>query len=120
MENTFSKRLKESMLNKDITQTDLVKETGISKSIISEYLSGMYEAKKENLIKIAKALDVDPLWLIGEKDIGSGLKVICERDDNLALIANTVANKLIKNLSPNKALAVLDMAKILVTTYKDV
>lgn len=47
-------------------QVDLVERTGIGKSSISQYLSGDYEAKQDNIFLLAKALDVDPAWLMGK------------------------------------------------------
>ncbi len=64
----FNKRLREAMELKGIRQTDLVKKTGISKSGISQYVSGEYEAKQDKIFILAKALDVDPSWLMG-KDV---------------------------------------------------
>src|SRR5699024_3671651 len=64
----FNKRLREAMELKGIRQTDLVRKTGISKSGISQYVSGEYEAKQDKIFILAKALDVDPSWLMG-KDV---------------------------------------------------
>ena len=63
--NSFPKRLKEAMEDLNIKQTDLVRKTGLDKSLISNYLSGKYKPKQNNLYLIAKALDVNPKWLLG-------------------------------------------------------
>ena len=63
--NSFSERLKEAMLAKDYKQTDLAKASGLDKSLISNYLSGRYKARQENLYLLAKALDVSETWLMG-------------------------------------------------------
>lgn len=62
----ISKRLKKAMALRNMKQVDLVNATGIGKSSISTYLSGNYEPKQRNVYKIAKALNVSELWLIGE------------------------------------------------------
>lgn len=62
---TFTNRLKYAMSLKNVKQVDLSNKTGIDKSLISNYLSGNYKAKQENLYKIAKALDVNESWLMG-------------------------------------------------------
>ncbi len=61
----ISERIQEALYAKDMKQSDLVEKTGISKSSISTYISGAFEPKQKNLYKIAKALNVDPSWLIG-------------------------------------------------------
>lgn len=62
---TFSQRLLELMREKGLTQADLVKATGIERSRMSYYCSGRNNPKPEPLEALAKALDVDSLWLMG-------------------------------------------------------
>ncbi len=66
MKSTFSKRLKEAMEIRNIKPTELSKISGISKSSLSEYLKGKYEAKQTALYNLAKALDINEVWLMGE------------------------------------------------------
>ena len=63
---TIADRMREAMERKGIKQSELVSITGIGKSSISTYLSGEYEPKQRNIYKIAKALDVNEAWLMGE------------------------------------------------------
>ena len=46
-------------------QSDLVRETGISKGTLSRYLSGKFEPKQIAINKLAIALDVSEMWLWG-------------------------------------------------------
>lgn len=62
---TIASRMKEAMLLRNITQADLIKATGITKSSISSYINGKYEPKHDNIYKIAKALNVSESWLMG-------------------------------------------------------
>lgn len=62
---TTAQRIKQALEIRKMKQADLVEKTGISKSSISTYLSGKYEPKQTNTYLIAKALDVDPTWLMG-------------------------------------------------------
>lgn len=48
-----------------MTQADIVRATGISKSSISTYLSGAFVPKQNNIYKLAKALNVSEAWLLG-------------------------------------------------------
>lgn len=65
MIDTFANRLKQAMKIKDINLSKLSNITGISKPLISNYLSGNYKAKQQNIYKLAKALEVTPAWLMG-------------------------------------------------------
>ena len=65
MKSTFQKRLTERMDELDFRQADLAERTGLSKSRLSHYINGRYEAKQEALYLIAKALDVNEAWLMG-------------------------------------------------------
>ena len=60
-----SSRLAKAISIRELTQTELSKASGVPKSSLSLYLSGAYEPKQDRLYAIAKALDVDPVWLMG-------------------------------------------------------
>ena len=62
---TASSRIKEAMLLSEKTQSDLVRETGLNKSTISRYLSGVIEPKQIAIAKLAFSLNVDEMWLWG-------------------------------------------------------
>jgi len=50
---------------REMTQSDLVKATGLSKPRISQYVNGTYEAKQQALYALAEALKVNISWLMG-------------------------------------------------------
>lgn len=62
---TFAERLNEALILRDIKSSDLADKTGLDKPAISQYLSGKYTAKQDNLTKLAKALNVNETWLMG-------------------------------------------------------
>ena len=62
---TTPERLQEAMDAINKKQIDLAKETGLSHSTISRYLSGHVEPRQEAIIKLAKALNVSEWWLYG-------------------------------------------------------
>lgn len=62
---TFAERLKYYMDEAGMKQTELVEKSQISKSTISEYLSGSYEPKQRNIYKLATALGIKPSQLMG-------------------------------------------------------
>lgn len=60
-----SDRLREAMKEANKTQADLCRETGLSKSTLSRYLSGGFEPKQNAIHKLAMALNVSEMWLWG-------------------------------------------------------
>ena len=64
--NTFAQRLKQTMKERGITQTELSRITGLGKSSISQYVSGKNIPSKANMKIIADALEVSVEWLIGD------------------------------------------------------
>ena len=62
---TFANRLNTAMRIRNMKATELSEKTGISKSSLSEYINGKYEAKQDGVYLLAKALDVSEAWLMG-------------------------------------------------------
>lgn len=62
---TISNRLNEALRLRKMSQVDLCKRSGLSKSSISSYLSGRYEPRGDRIFLLASALDVNPVWLSG-------------------------------------------------------
>lgn len=60
-----SVRIKKALAIRGLKQSELCEKTKIPKSAISEYISGAYEPKQDRVFLIAKALNVDPVWLMG-------------------------------------------------------
>lgn len=65
MEEDFSIRLQKAMSIRNIKATELSEKAHIPKSAISQYLSGLYEAKQKSIFKLANALNVSEGWLMG-------------------------------------------------------
>lgn len=64
----FKDRLKEVLKIKGIKPAELSKLTNIPKSSISRYLSGGYRANQKNVYIISKALNINPLYIMGVSD----------------------------------------------------
>lgn len=62
---TFQNRLKKAMEMKNIKQVDLVEKTGLDKTLINKYLAGITNARQQKLTKLAVALGVNEVWLMG-------------------------------------------------------
>lgn len=65
MKSSFQDRMQEVMSNRNITQSELSKATGITQSSISDWMRGKYLPKQDKVDIIAKALDVTPSYLMG-------------------------------------------------------
>lgn len=61
----FNIRLKKAMQLRGINAATLSKKTGIKPPMISDYLSGKYNAKQDKIYLLAQALDVNEVWLMG-------------------------------------------------------
>ena len=68
MKSDFMQRMKETMQEKGIRQTDLVEKTGIDKGALSSYMNGRYMPNAEKVAKIAKALCVSVDYLLGKEE----------------------------------------------------
>lgn len=62
---TTADRLREAMTAAGKKQADLVRETGLDRGSISSYLAGKYEPKQMAVHKMAQALNVSEMWLLG-------------------------------------------------------
>ena len=79
----FSERLKEAMTKRGVNQAYLSKELNISKSALSQYLSGRFCPKDNKLIPIAEKLCVSPGWLRGYNDNSTVPITLSEEESNL-------------------------------------
>lgn len=64
MDNDFVERLREAIKNRGITASELSRLSGVGKSDISYYLKGRYLPKQDKVYMLAKALGVNPGWLM--------------------------------------------------------
>lgn len=65
MKSNFKDRFNEVLDDKNISMADVSKQTGISRSSLSEYSKGKFIPKQDKVYLISKALDVSPSWLMG-------------------------------------------------------
>ena len=62
---TCATRIKKALSIRNMTQTELCAKAKISKSSLSEYLSGKSVPRQDKVFILAQALNVDPVWLWG-------------------------------------------------------
>lgn len=92
---TFAQRLRQLLTIKNITQAELSRKTGISKSSISHYLKGDWEGKQNCVYAIASAYDINEAWLMGadvpmDKYVQRS-SVILEEEVNVPVVAEVAA-----------------------------
>lgn len=64
-QDSFASRLAYALKMRDMSAAELSRSTKIPEGTISCYKKGLYEAKQDKLLLIAKALRVNPTWLMG-------------------------------------------------------
>ena len=91
MKNEFQYRLQKALADRQISAAELSRLSGVGKSDISNYINGVYIAKQEKCYLLAKALNVDPNWLMTGEEPRSADRPLVELppqdsiSDNLAL-----------------------------------
>lgn len=65
MSENFANRLQKAMQIRNLKASELSEKANIPKSAISQYLSGLYEAKQKSIFKLANVLNVSEAWLMG-------------------------------------------------------
>ncbi|SEL33962.1 helix-turn-helix domain-containing protein [Ruminococcus albus] len=68
---SFAENLRAAMAERSLTQAELSKRTGISKSFISQYLSGKFKPRDDKLSVLAQALGTTKGALLGYESSGS-------------------------------------------------
>ena len=62
---SFQNRLQKAMNIRNMKQVDLVEKTGLDKTLINKYLSGISNPRQDKLTILGDALKVNELWLMG-------------------------------------------------------
>ena len=103
-------RIKKALSIKNMTQTELCARARISKSTLSEYLSGKYEPKQDKIFVLAKALDVDPVWLWGY-DVSMESKKESSPDESQLTEGEKLMLELFRRIPEDRQQAALDLLR---------
>ena len=110
--NIFSERLKTALDKRKVKPAELSERTGISKSSISEWISGKYEAKADKIVLIARALDVNESYLIGlNVPMENNMKDFNKNNNFIDDPIITEMLKLMENLDKNSLENILNFIK---------
>ena len=92
--NEFQSRLQKVISERGITASELSDASGVDKPSLSNYINGKYEPKQDKVYKLARALNVDPGWLMtGEEPLRMNMQseIVRPFDDS---VVQMVANRL--------------------------
>lgn len=92
----FIERLKKAMAANEINARELSKRCGLSEGGISRYLSGKMEPRVPAIAKMAEALKVNPVWLMGYDD--PQIRVDAFRADTVSSITDGLNEKSLERL----------------------
>ncbi len=109
---TFANRLQKALNLRNMKQAELVEKTKIDKSLISNYLSGNYKAKQDNLTILAEVLDVSETWLMGY-DVPLNGKI---ESSNMTELDQILFSKA-KNLSDEEKKSIISVIDVI---HKDI
>lgn len=98
---TTAERLAEALSARNMKAVELHEKTGISKPSISQYISGKVTPKQDRIYIMAKALNVDTIWLMGY-DVPMERKPIAELYSGAGVL-KTNFNDLLKSSSSASA-----------------
>ena len=87
MENEFKDRLLKAIEESGISKADLSKLSGIRRCDISNYTNGKYLPKQDKVYLLAKALNVDPGWMI------TGVEPKTSREEQAIVNAYRIADE---------------------------
>lgn len=68
MNDNFSARIKKALDYRKMNAAELSRKTGLSRGMLSQYMSNQVKPKQDKVYLIAKALNINPTWLLGYPD----------------------------------------------------
>lgn len=80
-----SERLANALRDSGLSQVELCKKAGITAGALSSYLSGRYHPKQRTLERLADALNVSVLYLMGFDTSESGMNVSADPSEDRLL-----------------------------------
>lgn len=95
LHNTGCERLNAALRNSGMNASELSRKTNLAKSTISRYLKGQSVPKQDQVLLMAKALNVNPTWLMGYDAPSEGIDYVLLGDKNqmLAILENMNADQ---------------------------
>ena len=101
MEN-FGTRLKQTMEEKDMSASELSRASGVGKNLISYYIHGRCKAKQDKVYLLAKALRVNPGWLM------TGVEQVAEETRPIVIYDSDLFRLIMENMAVSDYEMVMD------------
>ena len=96
--NEFQYRFQKSLAASKLTASELSKRTGISEANISNYINGKYTPKQDKCYALARALDVDPWWLMTGEEPTSNRSAVA----SIVVTDSKLFAKLVQYMTPGE------------------
>lgn len=90
---SFRNRLKLSLDETGLSQSEVSRRIGVGRSTISGWLKGQYEPNSENIYKLARVFNVSEAWMLGFVDTENELDVTINKVDLLVPLLNVSGGK---------------------------
>ena len=123
MKEEFKNRLQKALSDSGMSAAELSEKSGISEANISNYLKGKYVAKQDKVYLLAKALDVDPGWLMvgGVPPIVSGHSsyIMYDMDNPPTTSEARILAKGIDKLGPEQRAQALAVVKAMFANHPE-
>ena len=98
----FGTRLKQTMEEKGMSASELSRESGVGKNLISYYIHGRCLAKQDKVFMLAKALRVNPGWLM------TGVEQVTEETRPVVIYDSDLFRLIMENMSVSDYKMVMD------------
>ena len=124
---TIGEKIKRLRLERGMTQEELGKSIGVQKAAINKYETGVVvNLKKETIQGLARALDVNPVWLMDEEDdwppspsVHSMVRQAMDQDDQPKNDDVRLLIRGLNKLSPEQLEQATNMMRIMFAKYAD-
>lgn len=94
-------RIREALSIRNMKQSELAEKSGIDKAAVNHYLNHRYQPKQQGLLKMAKVLDVNEMWLAGY-DVPMERNVVDKNSSEVATLFDRILrDKKLYNLTVN-------------------
>lgn len=120
MDTNFANRLRDAMEKAGITASELSRLSGVGKSDISYYLSGRYAPKQDKCYMLAKALNVDPGWLmVGAEPKRDYIAELSDKLDQLETIEAKIIAAGVDKMPKEQREKALEIIKMIFSEFSD-
>ncbi len=104
----FGKQFKKIMLEKDINQRELADRLGITKAMITNWISGVRNPSLDSIKKISSVLDIDYNYFIENSDYNNKKSKLDKKDFKILQLENKILKLEKENIELKNKIKVLE------------